>query len=134
MNAPLSAVVPPSTVLSETLVPPPSLTAKYLEEFNQGAFGGALSDVRVTWSTRLKSTAGVTKSLRRSSVSGGFTYVSAVELSTKVLDSETKLRQVCVFGAYVFVCVRVCRGGWYPILACGPSTTVALSAASFSRR
>eukprot|EP00903_Cladosiphon_okamuranus_P019474 g17908.t1 len=69
------------------------LTAKYFAEFNEGAFGGALSDVRVTWSTRLQSTAGVTKSLRRSNASGGFTYVSVVELSTKVLDSDTKLRQ-----------------------------------------
>lgn len=73
---------------------PPSLTAKYFAEFNEGAFGGALSDVGVTWSARLQSTAGVTKSLRRTSASGGSTYVSVVELSTKVLDTETKLRQV----------------------------------------
>ncbi|CAN0380945.1 unnamed protein product, partial [Scytosiphon promiscuus] len=47
----------------------------------------------VTWSPRLSTTAGVTKSLRRSNASGGFTYVSAVELSTKVLDTESKLQQ-----------------------------------------
>eukprot|EP00752_Nemacystus_decipiens_P015669 g13983.t1 len=70
-----------------------SLTAKYFAEFNEGAFGGALSDVRVLWSPRLQSTAGVTKSLRRTSAAGGSTYVSVVELSTKVVDSDTKLRQ-----------------------------------------
>lgn len=70
------------------------MTAEYFTEFNNGAFGGALSDVRVAWSTRLNSTAGVTKSLRRRNASGDFSYLSTVELSTKVLDSESKLREV----------------------------------------
>lgn len=72
-----------------------SLTAKYFVEFNEGAFGGALSDIKVAWSARLSTTAGVTKSLRRVNPSGeDYSYLSTVELSTKVLDSEDKLRQV----------------------------------------
>ncbi|CAM9929182.1 unnamed protein product, partial [Ectocarpus sp. 8 AP-2014] len=72
----------------------PSLTAKYFAEFNEGAFGGALSDVKVAWSARLSTTAGVTKSLRRVNPSGeDYAYLSTVELSTKVLDSEDKLQQ-----------------------------------------
>lgn len=64
-------------------------------EFNEGVFGGALSGVEVTWSPRLHKTAGVTKSFRRTKgLGGGWTYVSAVELSTKVVDSEAKLREV----------------------------------------
>ncbi|CAM9703105.1 unnamed protein product [Ectocarpus fasciculatus] len=71
-----------------------SLTAKYFVEFNEGAFEGSLSDVKVAWSARLSTTAGVTKSLRRVNASGeGYAYLSTVELSTKVLDSEDKLRQ-----------------------------------------
>ncbi|CBJ26687.1 conserved unknown protein [Ectocarpus siliculosus] len=71
-----------------------SLTAKYFAEFNEGAFGGALSDVKVAWSARLSTTAGVTKSLRRVNPSGeDYAYLSTVELSTKVLDSEDKLQQ-----------------------------------------
>lgn len=73
----------------------PSLTAKYFAEFNEGAFGGALSNVKVAWSARLSTTAGVTKSLRRVNPSGeDYAYLSTVELSTKVLDSEDKLQQV----------------------------------------
>ncbi|CAM9986306.1 unnamed protein product, partial [Laminaria digitata] len=70
-----------------------SLTAKYFAEFNDGAFGGALSSVRVVWSPRLNSTAGVTKSSRRGG-GGVWTYTSVVELSTKVVDSEAKLKEV----------------------------------------
>lgn len=84
-----------------------SLTTKYFKEFNEGVFGGALSDVRMMWSPRLKSTAGVTKcSRRRDASGGGYSYVAVVELSTKVLDSESKLRQVCVC-----VCVRAIERG-----------------------
>lgn len=87
------------------------LTAKYFVEFNDGAFGGALSGVTVTWSKRLLRTAGVTKSRReygnsrgvafgRGGIDGGggtfgTRYISKVELSWKVVDNEAKLREVC---------------------------------------
>lgn len=78
---------------------PHSLTAKYFTEFNEGAFGGALSDVRVTWSKRLLRTAGVTKSRREYGGGGGAgmggpRYTSEVELSAKVVDTEAKLKEV----------------------------------------
>ena len=83
--------------LSQTRLPVyrvESLTAKYFAEFNNGVFGGALSDVKVTWNNRLSRTAGITQCVRRRAPFGGFEYVSSVELSSKVLDTEPKLRQV----------------------------------------
>ena len=76
-----------------------SLTAKYFAEFNGGAFGGALSAVKVEWSQRLNSTAGVTKSSRRGGGAGGrgLVYSSVVELSSKVVDNEAKLKQVSFY-------------------------------------
>lgn len=68
--------------------------AKYFVEFNAGAFGGKLSGVEVKWSQRLNSTAGVTKCAKRRTDAGGWDYVSTVELSSKVVDSTSKLREV----------------------------------------
>ncbi|CAN0490280.1 unnamed protein product, partial [Discosporangium mesarthrocarpum] len=78
-----------------------------LKEYNLGVFGGALSSVRVEWNKRLLSTAGITRSSRRRKGQGqgggegscfqprdDHEYVSRVELSEKVVDTEEKLRQV----------------------------------------
>ncbi|CAM9282923.1 unnamed protein product [Chrysoparadoxa australica] len=68
------------------------LTARYFRIFNEGAFDGALSSVQVTWSKKLLQTAGITVCTKLRALSGKMTHKAKVELSTKVVDSEDKLR------------------------------------------
>ena len=71
------------------------ITKSAFEEFNHKAFGGRLGKVVVEWSKKLNTTAGLT---RLQKVSTNMTpgvplqRLAAIELSTKVVDDEEKLR------------------------------------------
>mmetsp|Transcript_7303 Transcript_7303/g.17216 ORF Transcript_7303/g.17216 Transcript_7303/m.17216 type:complete len:472 (-) Transcript_7303:1351-2766(-) len=71
-----------------------SITQELFNEFNKKAFGGKLESVLVQWSTKLRTTAGLTR-LRKSgqNMRPGVPLqrVATIELSTKVLDSQERL-------------------------------------------
>ena len=61
-------------------------------EFDRKAFDGALADVELVWSNKLRTTAGLT---RLKQVSGGGNptkRIATIELSTKIIDDELRLR------------------------------------------
>ena len=72
-----------------------ALTNQYFAEFGKAAFSGLLSSVDVTWSNKLRTTAGQTR-LKRSMVNmtPGVPQIrsASIELSTKVLDNPERLR------------------------------------------
>ena len=71
------------------------ITNSAFEEFNRNAFGGKIGKVEVQWSKKLNTTAGLTR-LQKLSVdmTPGVPLKrhAIIELSTKVLDDEEKLR------------------------------------------
>ena len=69
-----------------------ALTAHTFSEFNQRAFQDALSSVKVTWSKNFNKTAGVTRMRGKLGESNAHTRVATIELSTKVIDDEERLR------------------------------------------
>ena len=72
-----------------------SMTQSAFREFNQEVFGGKLSSVEVVWSKKLNTTAGQTRLLKASSsefLDVPPARLAKVELSTKVIDDQTKLR------------------------------------------
>ena len=68
------------------------LTLKVFRDYNQRAFDGKLSSVKVVWSNKLRTTAGLTR-LKRISKLGGTPEerLATIELSQKVLDDEDRL-------------------------------------------
>lgn len=71
-----------------------SLTRRLFSEFNANIFEGRLpSDLEVTWNPSLATTAGITKYSRRNGPEGKPEYRASVELSSKVVDCESRLRQ-----------------------------------------
>jgi predicted SprT family Zn-dependent metalloprotease len=71
------------------------LTKTTFDEFNQKAFGGRLAAVDVVWNKKLKTTAGLTRLRRcKANMTPGFPLkrLACIELSTKVVDSEERLR------------------------------------------
>lgn len=66
-------------------------TTATFAEFNIKVFDGALSSVEVTWSKRLKTTAGLTR-LKRIGTTEKMRRIATIELSTKILDSVERLR------------------------------------------
>ena len=68
------------------------LTLKIFRDYNQRAFDGKLSSVKVVWSNKLRTTAGLTR-LKRISKLGGTPEerLATIELSQKVLDDEDRL-------------------------------------------
>eukprot|EP00584_Thalassiosira_punctigera_P010979 CAMPEP_0172545294 /NCGR_PEP_ID=MMETSP1067-20121228/15252_1 /TAXON_ID=265564 ORGANISM="Thalassiosira punctigera, Strain Tpunct2005C2" /NCGR_SAMPLE_ID=MMETSP1067 /ASSEMBLY_ACC=CAM_ASM_000444 /LENGTH=788 /DNA_ID=CAMNT_0013332011 /DNA_START=108 /DNA_END=2474 /DNA_ORIENTATION=+ len=69
-----------------------ALTSHTFAEFDQKAFRNALSSVRVTWSNKLNTTAGVTRLRGRLGDDNAHTRVATIELATKVIDDEDRLR------------------------------------------
>jgi hypothetical protein len=64
-------------------------------EFNQDAFSGKLSTVDVVWSKTLRTTAGLTllKTILKDTTPGApLDRLASIELSTKVLDDQERLR------------------------------------------
>ncbi len=61
-------------------------------EFDRKAFNGALVDVELVWSNKLRTTAGLTR-LKQVSYGGKPTKrIATIELSTKIIDEELRLR------------------------------------------
>ena len=69
-----------------------NLTKHTFEEFNQQAFGGALSSVEVTWSNKLNTTAGITRMRGKLGKNNADSRVASIDLATKVIDNEERLR------------------------------------------
>jgi len=69
-----------------------TITSQTFAEFNKQVFHGALSSVIVTWSKKLNKTAGITRMRGKLGDGNGHTRVAAIELSTKVIDDEERLR------------------------------------------
>jgi predicted SprT family Zn-dependent metalloprotease len=70
-----------------------SVTNKTFAIFNNSAFNGSLIAVPLVWSAKLQTTAGVTRLKEVKSLQDLFATRSAtIELSSKVLDSEARLR------------------------------------------
>jgi hypothetical protein len=69
-----------------------TITSQTFSEFNKQVFHGALSSVIVTWSKKLNKTAGITRMRGKLGDGNGHTRVAAIELSTKVIDDEERLR------------------------------------------
>jgi predicted SprT family Zn-dependent metalloprotease len=71
------------------------ITASAFDEFNRNAFGGKLEKVVVEWSKKLNTTAGLTRLKKLSTdMTPGVPLKrhAIIELSTKVVDDEEKLR------------------------------------------
>lgn len=68
-----------------------SITKDTFHEFNSRIFKEALSGVDIQWSTRLTKTAGLTRLKRRGKDSNAV-RIAAIELSTKLIDCEDRLR------------------------------------------
>jgi len=69
-----------------------NLTKHTFAEFNQQAFGGALSSVEVTWSNKLNTTAGITRMRGKLGKNNADSRVASIDLATKVIDNEEHLR------------------------------------------
>jgi predicted SprT family Zn-dependent metalloprotease len=67
------------------------ITSKTFEEFNSLIFKNNLNGVKVQWSSRLIKTAGITR-LKRCGKGDGATRTAMIELSTKLIDCEDRLR------------------------------------------
>lgn len=69
-----------------------AITSQTFFEFNKQVFHGALSSIIVTWSKKLNKTAGITRMRGKLGDGNSHTRVAAIELSTKVIDDEERLR------------------------------------------
>lgn len=69
-----------------------TITSTTLAEFNQYAFNNTLSSVKVEWSNKLNTTAGVTRMRGKLGQENAHTRVATIELATKVIDDEQRLR------------------------------------------
>jgi hypothetical protein len=61
-------------------------------DFNRAAFSGALVKVELLWSNKLRTTAGLTRLKRKLGNSGAPERSATIELSTKIIDEENRLR------------------------------------------
>lgn len=69
-----------------------NLTTKTFAEFNQLAFANQLSSVKVEWSKKLNTTAGITRMKGKLGDQYSNTRVATIELATKVIENEEQLR------------------------------------------
>ncbi|KAL7500564.1 hypothetical protein ACHAWT_011196 [Skeletonema menzelii] len=68
------------------------LTSETFTEFNQLAFANQLSSVKVEWSKKLNTTAGITRMRGRLGEKYSDSRVATIELATKVIENEDQLR------------------------------------------
>ena len=61
-------------------------------EFDRLAFDGALLNVELVWSNKLRTTAGLTRLKQRSGGGGPDKRIATIELSSKIIDEEHRLR------------------------------------------
>lgn len=69
-----------------------SITQQTFQDFDTRAFRNALSSVTVTWSNKLNTTAGITRMKGRLGTEYASSRVATIELATKVIDNEERLR------------------------------------------
>mmetsp|Transcript_3888 Transcript_3888/g.7882 ORF Transcript_3888/g.7882 Transcript_3888/m.7882 type:complete len:915 (-) Transcript_3888:14-2758(-) len=69
-----------------------SITQHTFRDFDTRAFRNALSSVTVTWSNKLNTTAGITRMKGRLGTEHASSRVATIELATKVIDNEERLR------------------------------------------
>lgn len=70
-----------------------SLAQHWFIHFNEQVFNGELpEDLALTWSKRLMTTAGITKTSRACDASG-VRHTASIELSIKVIDCEDRLKR-----------------------------------------
>ncbi|KAJ3299594.1 3-phosphoinositide dependent protein kinase-1 [Borealophlyctis nickersoniae] len=71
-------------------------TASLFKEFNRKVFDSRLpEDMEISWSVKLNKTAGRTYTSRQI-IDGEWSYSARIELSTKVVDNEDKLRNTLI--------------------------------------
>ncbi len=71
-----------------------SLVKALFAEYNRRIFQSKLpSDLQIKWNPSLQTTAGITKYSRKYGIDGRLTYTASVELSSKVVDCESRLKQ-----------------------------------------
>eukprot|EP00984_Skeletonema_dohrnii_P020898 scaffold10295_cov121-Skeletonema_dohrnii-CCMP3373.AAC.1 len=68
------------------------LTSETFAEFNQRAFANQLSSVKVEWSKKLNTTAGITRMRGKLGEQYSDSRVATIELATKVIENEEQLR------------------------------------------
>ncbi len=68
------------------------LTSETFAEFNQLAFANQLSSVKVDWSKKLNTTAGITRMRGKLGEKYSDSRVATIELATKVIENEEQLR------------------------------------------
>lgn len=68
------------------------LTEEYFSEFNRTVFRSALTPVVVSWSNKLRTTAGLTRLKTLTEDGRPATRLATIELSTKVIDDTSRLR------------------------------------------
>jgi len=68
------------------------LTSETFTEFNQRAFANQLSSVKVEWSKKLNTTAGITRMRGKLGEQYSDSRVATIELATKVIENEEQLR------------------------------------------
>jgi len=69
-----------------------AITSRTFSEFNKLAFNSKLSSVEVNWSNKLNTTAGITRMRGKLGEKNAHTRVATIELATKVIDDEDRLR------------------------------------------
>ncbi len=69
-----------------------SITEQTFRDFDTRAFKNALSSVTVIWSNKLNTTAGITRMKGRLGTEHVSSRVATIELATKVIDNEDRLR------------------------------------------
>ena len=68
------------------------ITSRTFAEFNNLAFNNKLSSVEVNWSNKLNTTAGITRMRGKLGEKNAHTRTAVIELATKVIDDEERLR------------------------------------------
>lgn len=69
-----------------------AITSRTFAEFNKLAFNNQLSAVEVNWSNKLNTTAGITRMRGKLGEKNSHTRIATIELATKVIDDEERLR------------------------------------------
>jgi hypothetical protein len=69
-----------------------AITSRTFSKFNKLAFNSKLSSVEVNWSNKLNTTAGITRMRGKLGEKNAHTRVATIELATKVIDDEDRLR------------------------------------------
>jgi predicted SprT family Zn-dependent metalloprotease len=73
-----------------------ALTKAAFHEFNSNVFGTLLTNVKVEWSKKLRTTGGITHLKRVATIGVSAVHTASIELSEKVLDDEKRMRSTLI--------------------------------------